>query len=70
MAEPLYAGTAGELRIENLRTSRVKFEVQPVYAGFARKSARKDRDFLWHTDMKKLVGHAETYFTKLKSSRR
>ena len=57
-----------ELHVDRLRTKQVKHEAQPVYASFASKSARKDRRFLWHTDMKKLVGHAETYIVKIRTS--
>ncbi len=59
-----------ELRIENLHKSRIKHEVQPVCAAFANKNARKDKSFKWHTDPKKLVGHAETYLTKIKGCKK
>ena len=59
-----------ELHVDHLRPRHVKHEAQPVYASFANKSARKDRRFLWHTDMKKLVGHAETYIVKIREQHR
>jgi len=59
-----------ELRIANLRKSRVKFETQPVQAAFTDKSARKNKAFHWYADMDKLVGHAETYLMKLKEAGR
>ena len=58
-----------ELRIDNLRTSRVKFETQPVQVAFANRSARKNKAFHWYADMDKLVGHAQTYLMKLKGAR-
>jgi parallel beta-helix repeat protein len=58
-----------ELRIENLRKSRIKLEKQPVFADFAKKFDRRNRDFLWNVNMKKLVGHAETYYMKRKAQK-
>jgi parallel beta-helix repeat protein len=58
-----------ELCIEHLRKSPVKLEKPPVLVSFENKSARKNRKFMWHTDLKKLVGHAETFFINLKASK-
>ncbi|MBN1919025.1 MAG: right-handed parallel beta-helix repeat-containing protein [Verrucomicrobia bacterium] len=58
-----------ELRIDNVRTSRVRFEAQPVQAASADKAERKDRAFHWYADTDKLVGHAETHLRRMKEAR-